>query len=246
MAVNKKPKPPELAAEWEALGEPGAFDFFDRLTHQSIETIVTACRVYGRIAGDRLYELLIERATPRVKAAVRAVEKTKVHVLSAYDREEVEDELGHEFFEAVLNGESFFENRFNLAMHRVAQTAYRKVIEGKERTRERAAWRIVPSGDEAYTEPWAIAHDSLPGVVEDGASEVDGKLVAQAWLAHLPDEMAQAIALHVLMDLKVYSTNPEEHTVASTLGCSESKARKLIAEGLARLRELSGYEGTYD
>jgi hypothetical protein len=235
-------KPPELLEEWEGLGSPEEPGFYNHLERASIETVVTACRVYGRVHGDRIYEVLIERVTPRIHAVIWRILRGKDHELTGFDREEVEGALADAFWRQVMRGESFFEIRFNKALLTRARSVYRDVVEGQQRTRERTALRLTDTSADEPLEAWAIDEVRLPPSTEDETDDADGRILAEALLAQLPAQHALALAVHLLMDLQIYSKDPTKHTVASVVRCSERQAHQLVAEGKELLRHIIHHE----
>ncbi len=175
-------------------------------------------------------EILVDRVLPLIRNAV-----LRHSQVPPEEYDEAEDEAMAMFW-AAIQGESFFEIRFNLAMKTLAQGAGRRVGGGKQRERERSAERIDSTRADSGAAPLDVADDA------DDYGAIENDILIRDGLVTLPDEQAQAIVLHYLMDLPVFSQDAGALTVVSTLGCSERKARKLVANGLATIRLWIGEE----
>ena len=235
MTAAKYDRPPEIEAALAALPPPTGSGYVDRLRAAPLEVVVIARRGAGdRRLRDQIDGILVDRVSPRIHAAVRRQVSPSYH-----DIDEVEDEAMVLFWES-LSRASFFEVRFNLALKRLAQHAARRLRGGKQRERERAAVRIGPTAPEGSDgrDTWADVADDA-----DIFSAIDDRLLLNAGLARLPQEQARALSLHYLIGLPVHSQDPAVQTVASTFGCGERKARRLIADGLASLRRWIDGEG---
>jgi DNA-directed RNA polymerase specialized sigma24 family protein len=234
MARAKYEKPADLRSEWEALGDPAALGFVDALASARMETIVTARRTLaGRIPIDRIDETLIDRSAPLINAAARRVAAGAPDMY----REEIEEEIVEAFWRDVLGGESFYEIRFALTLRNAARDARRKVLGGKQRQRERKSARVV-FGETDELSLGVFQSESELASHDDLSSDVVDRFTVQAILDELPDDVARAMTLHVIMDLKIASMDPREATVATVMGCSERKARGLIAEGRATISTM--------
>lgn len=228
MARAKYEKPAELQREWEGLGDPAAPEFVDALASARMETIVTARRTLaGRVPIDRIDKTLIDRSAPLINAAARRVAADAPDMY----REEIEGEIVESFWRDVLGGESFYEIRFALTLLNAARDARRKVLGGKQRQRERESARVVFGETDGLSPPGVFQSESELASLDDVSSDVVDRFTAQAILDRLPDDVARAMTLHVIMDLKIASIEPGEATVATVMDCSERKARGLIAEG---------------
>lgn len=238
MTTERHEKSAALKADWESLGTPADPGFFDRLAKAPLENVVTARRIYGEGAESyRIDEILVERVEPRM--AAEASKMAKGH--GSFYRGEIEGEIFEGFWRDVLAGESFFEIAFGFALFRVGQAARRKVLEGKQRKRERTASRIGISGEEGdeadrVAEEWPAAKQI--GYEEAGFQQLEDRELLDAVLAQMPAEMAKAMILHVVMDLKIHSKEADETTVASELGYAERKTRELIADGRELMSKL--------
>ena len=235
MTAVKYGRPPEIEAALVALPPPTGSGYVDRLRAVPLEVVVIARRGAGdRRLRDQIDGILVDRVSPRIRAAVRRQVSPSYH-----DIDEVEDEAMVLFWES-LSRESFFEVRFNLAMKRIVQHAAHHLRGGKKCEGERTATRIGPidpEGSEGRGARLDVADDA------DSYAAGDDRLLIEAGLATLPEEQGRALSLHYLIGLPVHSQDPAVQTVASTLGCGERKARQLIADGLASLRRWIDGEG---
>jgi len=233
-------RPPEVEAEWQRLGSPDDEEFWERLAHSRVETVVAARRKYrdrGRSIIDRIDGILVAKIDPLVRAATRNVAKDEAPLY----REDIEAMIGEAFWREVLTAEdTFYEIRCQRKLRNVALDARRSVIDAKARTLERQAARIEPAAVEDVAPAVTVAEEAIADPVDDFA-EVEAEIDWYVALVSMPDEVAQAIDLHYRADLKVHSNNPNEPTVSKILGCSERKARDLIriGEELAR-RQIEG------
>ncbi len=118
-----------------------------------------------------------------------------------------------------------------------------KVLGGKARQRERGAARIVFDDADEFERGARLQSESELASAEDVAANAIDAFAVRAILDGLPDEVASAMTLHVLMDLKIWSSHSAEITVASAVGCSERKARELIATGKRMAAAMMEMEG---
>lgn len=228
MARQKLTLPPEIQAELDALPAPTAPDYLSGLRVASLEVVVIARRraVTGRLR-DQIDSMLVERSTLLLRAALY-----RYGGVTWTELEDAEQEAMTLFWEAI-QGESFFEVRFNLAMMYLAKQAGRKTRGGKQRELERSALSIGSEGSEDSDDRGASIEVSDD---VDEYSRLEDKDLIEVGLASLPEEQARAITLHYMMELQIHSHDSEVRTVASVLGCGERKARRLIADGKAALR----------
>ena len=228
VTAGKYERPPEVEEALAALPPPDDEGYLGALGSTLIEAVVVRYReATDQTLRDRIADVLVERSEPRIQAAA-----SRHGQALPGEIEDVESELRVRFWEDIQD-ESFFEMKFNKAMMWLAQTTGRDAKRGKRGERERSAARLGPHGfgadesDDAFAD---IADDADPfGQVEDG-------IVVDQVLAALPDEQAQALALHYRLRLPIYSSDPGVKDVASALGYGESKTRKLMAEALAAAR----------
>ena len=225
MTAEKFERPPEVAAELAEL--PGEADpaYLTQLESRSLEVLVIARRraTPGALRDD-IDEILANRSLPAMRSAVRRY--------SGLPYEELEDarqEAMVRFWEAI-QAESFFEIRFNRALMMLARRVGESIRGGKQRERERHA--------ERYGQPRGEGDDIYPDVPDqdDEYEALLDRMLIDAALHTLPAEQAQALTLHYLIGLPVFSKDPGVRTVASELGWSEREARQLIADGKAAAR----------
>jgi DNA-directed RNA polymerase specialized sigma24 family protein len=229
-------KPPTLEADWKRLGAPGDAEFFGRLADSQLETIVTARRLAANAYEvDRIDEVLVPRVGTRIRAQARRFGAG----FSLLQREEIEGEIIGRFWAMILGGEeTMFEIAFNKTLRGVAIDAYRKVIIGLQRTRERNAARFDTTVDVDHaSEARVIGEDEVSGA-DDFEDQLLTRIAVTAALDMLSPEERKAAILHFCADLKIFSGNAAERTVASELGCGERKARALIAEATRKIERM--------
>ncbi len=234
MTTSRYEKADNLKREWEALGDPSDSGFVKRLQQASIETVVTARRVYsGRPQRDAIDRTLIKQSGPRLRAVAWRMADGDATLA-----EEIEDELIAVFWEQ-LSRESFLEFRFNRALRFLALSARRKIV-GEDAQQPPVTLLAIVPGDKASDDPPGVVSEEEIADTRDNREHVDLRLDLQAVLDQLPREVAHAMSLHYLDQVKIFSANAAERSVASVLGCSERKARDLIAQGLSTMRQVLG------
>lgn len=218
----------ELAAEWESLGSPDQAGFWQRLGEASLETMVTARRVYGLSEhASRIEEALAEPVMARIRQAARALAGDG----GADLQEELAEELLASFWEELLSSrESFYEIHFNRALWLRARTIRRSLVETKRARVEMWAARIVLEPAEEVLSGREVAEELIASPTDD-ITELEQDLDWAIILDALPREVAQAVDLHYNARLKVSSSDPSEPTVTGVLGCSERKVWQLLSAG---------------
>ena len=226
MTAGKYRRPPEIEAELASLPHPTDPGYPERLHGASLEAVVAERR---RRAADpslrrRIELILAERAVPLVRAAA-----ARHGNAPPGEADEVESEAMARFWEAI-QGDSFFEKRFNLAMMRIAQQAGKRVRGGKQRARERGATPIGPADPDA-PDGSGVALDVPDGADAYGQAE-DRMLIEEAMDA-LGEEQAKAVILHDMVGWPV-------REVAARLGVSERTLYRRLDAGRAALRREIG------
>ena len=235
--VPRYSKSAELAAEWESLGSPNEASFWQKLGDASIETMVTARRVY-RLSQhvSRIDQLLADPVLARVLRMAKALAGDRGPGL----QEELVGELVVSFWEELASGrESFYEIRFNRALWYRGLTIRRSLTETKVARTEMSAARIVLEPVEEVSGEHEVAEELVASPTDD-IMELERDLDWAIILDTLPTEVARAVDLYYRAGLKVFSLNPGEPTVASVLRCSERKARQLLSAGRALARRVLG------
>lgn len=243
--MTKFTKPPEQQADFDDLGTPADPEFLERLRVATLETIVTARRVFeSDPMRDLIDEILVARADPVLRARARRRAFTagignpdNVHA------QEMEDELVFAFWEKILTGETFFEIRFDRTLRFLLNDVFEKVVTGKQRTHERNAARIVSDDDAQAEEPRTDhARESEIASEDDVIDQVEVRLILESVLGDMPREVATAMTLRYIFDYPVHSNAAGKRSVSQALGCSERKARQLVADGRSILRSIYGQE----
>ena len=220
MTPDRFDLPPEIAAELAAL--PGARDpsYLERLESVSLEVLLIARRrAVAEVLRRRIDEIVAKRAVRVIRAS--AIRNGKA---PPGEEDEVADEAVVLFWEAI-QGESFFEIKFNKTAKDIAKRAGGRIRRGKRGERERKAEHGLPGID--YPESPANA---------DALEIAEARMLIRAEFPALPDEHARSLVLRYYQDLPVFSRDRDVVTVASTLGCSRRKAQQLLADGVAILR----------
>lgn len=225
MTTDKYERPPEIAAELASLPGEEESALLEQLRAASLEVLVIARRrTQDEALRERIDEIVVDRVSQPLRSAVSRHGEAPPGEL-----DEVQDEAMVMFWEEIQD-ESFFEVRFNLAMKTLARHAGRRVRGGKQRNRERLSERIGTPGGFDDDESVDVA------ATGDDYAALHNQWLVREGLAQLPEEQANAMALHYLMEFPVHSQNPTVPTVSSLLRCSERKARGLLAKGRHALR----------
>ena len=220
MVPNKWTRPPEIEAALAALPPENAPDYLDRLRTGPVEVLVIKRRgATNSEIQDKISELLGAAVIPRAAASVA------VHGdVPAWEWDDVASDVLERFWRRIQAGETFFEIRFNLAMKTLVRESVRRRGEGAQRQHERSV--------ELYGE---LPEDRENVGATDEFAAIEQREIIRHGLDQLPEEQAHAIVLRYFGGLPVFSKDPTEPTIASTLNCSERKARKLLADGEASL-----------
>jgi DNA-directed RNA polymerase specialized sigma24 family protein len=235
MAAQQYVKRPALQEEWERIGTPGDTAFLERLAEASLETMIAARRVHAPASPylrDRIDEILVAPLTVRVRALAARLGLQ----LPANVRDEIEDELNVAFWEAISKGESFFEIAFNLALHDLGISIWRRLVRGGQSTHDRVALRFGQIRTDAQGNERAVPEPADPaGPFEE---DVERRATMHAALALLPAEERKAFIIHHVMGLPIYSSDSKQPTVATVRRWQERKARQLVADATRRLRAM--------
>ncbi|MYB42522.1 MAG: sigma-70 family RNA polymerase sigma factor [Chloroflexi bacterium] len=229
MVAERYERPPEIAAEYEALPDEGAPDYLDALQEASLEVAIIARRATeNERLRRRIDSIIAKRALPLIHAA--AVGWGGV---PEWEYDEVRSIARFLFWEEIARRESYFEVHFPNAAITIAKRAGARFWGRKKRQRDRDALALDPDD---------FAKNPTGGLDK---SVVDNILIRSA-LDTLPEEQQRAITLHYMMGCPIFSDDPSVLTVASGLRCSERKARKVIADARAALRRWGDRERRND
>ena len=191
-----------------------------------MEVLLIARRVVAQESlRRRINEIVMDRGTKAIKRAVR------LHGgVPDAERDEAENEALVRFGIAILE-ESTFEYRFNYYMKRLAQHVGEHIRRGDQGAHERAAIHGLPGID--YPEARAGAD---PQVMED-------VMLVEEGLKALPALQARALRLHYLVGFPIFSSDPENPTVASILHYAERQTRQIMSDALAAFMRWDDEQG---
>ena len=209
-------RPPEIAAEFAALPDENDPEYLNRLRAARFEVLLIARRgAPNEALRRRINDIVADRVVPRIHRSFR----TRGGVPEE-QRPDLKSEAVTMFWEAI-QGESFFEVRFNRAMMFLLGQARQNVL-GRKRSGGRVA--SLDATAEAIPDP------------EDAYKALEIRMDIQQALEALPGDQRLAYALHYVIRLPIFSPDPAVLTVASVFSCRERKARQIMADTNHALR----------